>query len=138
MSDKYILMEDGSTLKEEDLMAWTKTFETTNRTIALDKLDNDITVSTVFLGLDHGFGDGPPLLFETMVFVGDDTPDMDRYSTKEEAIEGHFKFVEAWRGKAYKDYCEDKLFEAREDFELAQKRLLEATEIADKAKEKIK
>lgn len=26
------------------------------------------TVSTVFLGLDHGWGEGPPLVFETMVF----------------------------------------------------------------------
>ena len=25
-------------------------------------------VSTVFLGVDHQVGDGPPLLFETMVF----------------------------------------------------------------------
>lgn len=28
----------------------------------------DYWVSTIFLGLDHSFGPGPPLLFETMVF----------------------------------------------------------------------
>jgi hypothetical protein len=33
--------------------------------------DGNIGISTVFLGLDHRhFGDGPPLLFETMVFGG--------------------------------------------------------------------
>lgn len=26
-------------------------------------------VSTVFLGLDHQFGIGPPILFETMIFT---------------------------------------------------------------------
>ena len=28
----------------------------------------DMRVSTVFLGLDRSFGEGPPLLFETMAF----------------------------------------------------------------------
>jgi hypothetical protein len=57
-------------------------------------------VSTVWLGLDHNyFGDGPPLIFETMVFgiTRDDPaldtlgPDIDvrRYFTEEQAIEGH-------------------------------------------------
>jgi hypothetical protein len=30
-----------------------------------------VWVSTVFLCIDHGFGDGPPVLFETMAFGGD-------------------------------------------------------------------
>ena len=34
---------------------------------------NEIRVSTVFLGLDHNiYGDGPPVLFETMIFGKDD------------------------------------------------------------------
>lgn len=28
----------------------------------------DYIVSTVDLGLDHSFGDGPPLYYETMIF----------------------------------------------------------------------
>ena len=35
------------------------------RRVALDTRD-DITVSTVLLGLDHFWGEGPPLIFETM------------------------------------------------------------------------
>ncbi len=54
-------------------------------------------VSTVFLGLDHRFGgDGPPILFETMIFGPDDTDERytDRYCTYAEALAGHAKAVE--------------------------------------------
>ncbi|HSV08577.1 MAG TPA: hypothetical protein VLI07_18820 [Candidatus Binatus sp.] len=47
-------------------------------------------VSTVWLGLDHSFGRGPPIVFETMVFKEDRT-DLEcwRYATEAEAVEGH-------------------------------------------------
>jgi hypothetical protein len=54
---------------------------------------NDCTVSTVFISLDHSFGDGPPLLFETLVFGGPLADEGERYSTKAEAEEGHTKWV---------------------------------------------
>lgn len=31
-----------------------------------------VNVSTVFLAIDHAFGDGPPVLYETMIFGGGD------------------------------------------------------------------
>ncbi len=53
-------------------------------------------MSTVFLGIDHrfgGMGDGPPLVFETMVFdgpgAGSDALFQHRWSTFEEALRGH-------------------------------------------------
>jgi len=53
-------------------------------------------VSTVWLGLDHSCGGGPPIIFETMVFPlnqeGDANYgeiDCDRYATEEEALVGH-------------------------------------------------
>jgi len=55
-------------------------------------------ISTVWLGLDHRFrGDGPPLIFETMVF-GDGGGDMSgidqrRWSTEDEARRGHAEIV---------------------------------------------
>lgn len=56
----------------------------------------DIRVSTVFLGLDHSFlGQGPPLLFETMIFGGDREGEMMRYSTWAEAELGHMEVVES-------------------------------------------
>jgi hypothetical protein len=58
--------------------------------VALDRV-NDLCVSTVWLSVDHQFGDGPPLIFETMVFDGDESSDLlcRRYSTMAQAKAGH-------------------------------------------------
>lgn len=56
-------------------------------------------VSTVWLGLDHSFSmSSKPLIFETMVFPRNDYGelDMERYSTEEEAIQGHKRMVLKW------------------------------------------
>jgi hypothetical protein len=49
----------------------------------------DVRVSTVFLGMDHSFGEGPPLIFETMIFGGEHDEFQDRCSTYAEAEEMH-------------------------------------------------
>lgn len=52
-------------------------------------------VSTVWLGLDHNYSDqGPPLIFETMVFGGTLDGEQDRYVTLEQAHAGHEMWVE--------------------------------------------
>ena len=67
--------------------------------MAIDKrrvketLFGDIRVSTVFLGLDHAYGSGPPMLFETMIFGGEHDEYQERYSIYEEAEKGHEKVV---------------------------------------------
>lgn len=52
-------------------------------------------ISTVWMGIDHNFGKGKPIIFETMVFgdafVADDY--CERYSTLEEAEAGHARIV---------------------------------------------
>lgn len=49
-------------------------------------------VSTVFLVIDHNYGDGPPLVFETMIFSVADGGDLDdyceRYATWDKAVAG--------------------------------------------------
>lgn len=50
-------------------------------------------VSTVWLGLDHNYSGGPPLIFETMIFGGPNDGDMWRYATEEEAKAGHERVV---------------------------------------------
>ena len=55
-------------------------------------------VSTVFLGLDHNFwSDGPPVLFETMIFMEDAGDEMheeqERYTTWLDAERGHVEAV---------------------------------------------
>lgn len=69
-----------------------------DRQVSRTVLPDGKLVSTVFLGLDHSFGDGPPLIFETMVFPPDSLNELDceRYSTEKEAIVGHTKMVEKW------------------------------------------
>jgi hypothetical protein len=58
--------------------------------------ENVAEVSTVWLGLNHQWGDGPPLIFETMVFgaaeLGLDQW-CERYSTKAQAVAGHERVV---------------------------------------------
>lgn len=93
---RYILGgSDGVTpVPEPDLLKWAMRFEATQR-VALTRLPFRGRVSTVFLGLDHSFGHGPPLLFETMTFLGRGEMNgyCDRYSTWDEAEAGHARIV---------------------------------------------
>lgn len=82
----YIL--EGHKPVKTDLIAWANWFSTAERHVE-DEMIGDVRVSTVFLGLDHSFGSGRPLLFETMVFGGPLDQEMARYTTWEEAEEGH-------------------------------------------------
>lgn len=78
--------KDGSPL---DLETWLTKFEdNAYRQVALDKV-GEVTVSTVWLGLNHQYGDGPPLIFETMIFEGDRDGDQWRDATEASALETH-------------------------------------------------
>ena len=63
-----------------------------------------INVSTVDLGLDHSFGIGAPLYYETMIFGDDRFEDYQvRYSTKEEAKKGHKEAIKYVKEKMKED-----------------------------------
>ena len=69
----------------------------TLKTVAKDQI-GDAKVSTVWLGLDHELGfDGPPLIFETMIFGGEHDKFQERYSTEEQARARHLEIVAALR-----------------------------------------
>ena len=74
--------------------------------------DKEYSVSTVFLILDHSFGQsGPPLVFKTMVFPLNsmEEQEMERYSTWEEAKEGHKRMCEKWlKPQTYLPICSGK------------------------------
>jgi hypothetical protein len=74
-----------------DLETWAKCFQTEDRSIADTRIEG-ILVSTVFLGLDHGFG-GVPLWFETMIFGGERDQECYRYENYEAAWLGHHDVV---------------------------------------------
>lgn len=66
MSDYYA--RDGQPL---DLHSWAAmTGDLDYKRVAETWVDDGVWVSTVWLGLDHNFmPDGPPLIFETMIFA---------------------------------------------------------------------
>lgn len=100
MSDKYILDEAGNPVVCDDLLTWAQWMEENQpHIVAQTHLKGDVLVSTVFLGMDHSWGDGPPLLFETMVFHDGDGTDQYRYPTREDAWEGHRMAVQRERRK---------------------------------------
>jgi hypothetical protein len=85
---KYIL-KNRKPVRCDDVYLWADWFESADRHVAKDDV-GDVRVSTVFLGLDHRFtGDGPPLLFETMIFGGPHNHQMFRCATWEEAERQH-------------------------------------------------
>ena len=100
---KYILNAAGDPEVCDDVQEWGKWFESADdlRRIARDKIGEDVTVSTVFLGLDHAWNQGPPLLFETMIFGGPHSGYQERYSTKTEALAGHATAVELARAPSH-------------------------------------
>ena len=97
MTDKYILI-NGKPVPEPDLMKWGTWMQTGDRIVQQDDVDG-VKVSTVFLGLDHNFGDGEPVLYETMVFGGKHDGFDERYSTLEEAEKGHKEAVKKFLPK---------------------------------------
>ena len=92
MMGNYILRNNVPVL-EPNIIAWALWFESNDKIVEKSRfiIDNKIVeVSTVFLGIDHSFHHGPPLLFETMIFGGKhDQEIIERYSTYPEAVEGH-------------------------------------------------
>lgn len=98
---KYYLNED-KTYRPAELMEWAEQFEHMDRHVACEVIEGK-KVSTVWLGLDHSFCGGKPLVFETMVFSeydGGTDIYMDRYFTWDEAVEGHKKAI-AWVKENY-------------------------------------
>ena len=94
MSDKYILGVHGQPVKAESLLEWAGWFEGHIEEKQLrNTVIGGVRISTVFLGLDHSFGEGKPVLWETMIFGGDHDGYMQRYVERRDAIAGHVTAV---------------------------------------------
>ena len=90
----YVL-KDGKPVIEPNILKWAKWFESSDeeRVLRKDKIDGDVEVSTVFLGLDRSFGDGPPVLWQTMIFGGPHDQFQERYTSEAKAIAGHMRAI---------------------------------------------
>jgi hypothetical protein len=95
VSGWYILDDDHRAMPcdENAGLVWLE--EDPNRRRVTKTFVGRFLVSTVFLGFDHAWGDGPPQLFETMIF-GRDNPlpdDQWRWATWDAAEAGHRRIV---------------------------------------------
>jgi hypothetical protein len=98
----YVL--DGQAVRAVDVQTWAAWFEAARedgRTrIAAHTLPDGRWLSTVFLGIDHAWGGGPPQLFESMVFRSE--TDLDetycaRHATWRAAMDGHYALLRRLR-----------------------------------------
>jgi hypothetical protein len=89
---RYYLLQKDRTLRRVSSREWAHWFEADRmqRQIA-NHVIGGVRVSTVFLGLDHGDGTGPPIVFETMIFGGPHNEYQERYSEYKDAVAGHWR-----------------------------------------------
>ena len=90
----YVLDEDNNPVRERDLVRWRRVFGEQNNTIKYSTVlfitGGAANLSTIFLGLDYSTNDtGLPILYETRVFGGALSMQGQRYSTLQEALDGH-------------------------------------------------
>ncbi len=90
--ERWLIDENGKAYKSHlPLMEW---YEASKAIKRVDFTSRDgVDVSTVFLGRDHAYFGDAPLLFETMVFGGEFDQEQERYSTLQEAKDGHAAMV---------------------------------------------
>lgn len=92
MGPYYAILEGKTVVPVDDVLTMGRFLEDIERrTIGRDEIVG-ILISTVFLGINHGFG-RTPLWFETMIFGGEHHDYQERYSVWEEAELGHAKAV---------------------------------------------
>ena len=92
----YILDELNEPVRVENAFDWSNKFNEKMRRVALDEV-NGVSISTVFLGIDHSFGSGKPLLWETMCFSHNLDYDQyqERYTSYKDTVEGHKQCVDS-------------------------------------------
>lgn len=92
-----MLDDEGNPVPATDLLEWAKALDDIeHRRVGITKFSDGTTISTVFLGLDHGLSRRRPLLFEGLVQFKDGGDEQDRYATWQEALDGHRKLVELY------------------------------------------
>lgn len=96
---------DGETpVPCHDLAEWGEWMATADRVIRRSEIHTPgtaepVVVSTVFLGMDHGFGrQDRPVLWESMVFGGRLNERQERYTSHADAVAGHEALLAELRG----------------------------------------
>lgn len=84
----YVLTDEGVPWQCPDVSVWARWYETADRCVG-ETVHGQVRVSTVFLGIDHAFDDGAPLLYETMIFGGEHDGHQDRCGDVHSAVKMH-------------------------------------------------
>ncbi|MDO9000977.1 MAG: hypothetical protein Q7W45_14515 [Bacteroidota bacterium] len=128
----YILDKDKNPVPAKDMIQANRLLvDTDGRLVALDKIMVEdyaitITVSTVFLVLDHNHSPkGKPVLFESMIFKGELNQSLNRYRTWKEAEEGHKKMVELVKNNLWVSRILDKVSAKTSNTKAITKKLIE-------------
>ena len=87
-TNEYYILVDKKPVACSDTNQWLNFQRASDRIVEKTKF-GDVEVSTVFLGWEHGEDRGHPILFETLVFGGEHDGHMLRYTSWEDALEGH-------------------------------------------------
>jgi hypothetical protein len=97
----WYVLKDKRPVRVSDVLEWERFFsDFENRRVAFTELAPGVTVSTVFLGIDHSWRDsGAPILFETMSFDDYGDSGCRRYTTWAAAEAGHLEEVDRLRAK---------------------------------------
>lgn len=94
MSSYYAILE-GRKVREVTFKDWSSWYLKNSNKSHVDRTEIDgVIISTVFLAINHSFGQVTPLWFETMIFGGELDGYQKRYETYEEAEEGHQKCLQ--------------------------------------------
>jgi hypothetical protein len=83
--------------KPIDYETWGRLFEDRDYQVLKQTQVGPHLVSTVWLGIDHSFGKGPPLIFETMIFGPSDQEEQWRFPSEAEALQHHDELCEQIR-----------------------------------------
>ncbi len=128
----YILDKDKNPVPAKDMFqAHRLLTDTDSRRVALDEIIVEdyaitITVSTVFLVLDHNHSPkGKPVLFESMIFNGELNQSLDRYYTWKQAEEGHKKMVELVKNNLWVSRILDKVSAKTSNTKAITKKIIE-------------
>jgi hypothetical protein len=89
MNRWYILDENNNPVPTDTLVAARWFEDNANNPKRVAEVEPGVSLSTVFLALDHSFTPGKVLLYESLWFGGTLDGNMRRYSTREEALVGH-------------------------------------------------
>jgi hypothetical protein len=91
----YTLDENNKPIASSSIIEASEWMENNpeRKAVKQDKI-GDVFISTVFLGLNHAWNSDIPVLWETMIFGGEHDQYQNRYTSYEDALEGHKKALD--------------------------------------------